>query len=177
MDCIIHGVAKSLTGLSNFHFHFSLSLSGRSLKEENGYPLQYSCLDNSMDRRAFRAIVHGATKSHICLTFSLSLCKSLSAIWLSPKGKCSKGHSSPTSLFLNEVTHSCPTLCNFMDCSLPGSSIHRIFQARILEWVAISFSRGSSWPRDQTRVPRTADRLYPLNCQGRQTQIFLLLCD
>ena len=39
-------------------------------------------------------------------------------------------------------------LCNPMDCSLPGSSIHRIFQARILEWVAISFSRGSSQPRD-----------------------------
>ena len=36
-----------------------------------------------------------------------------------------------------------------MDCSLPGSSVHRILQVRILEWVAISFSRGSSWPRDQ----------------------------
>ena len=39
-----------------------------------------------------------------------------------------------------------------MDCSLPGSSIYGIFQARVLEWVAISFSRGSSWPRDRTRV-------------------------
>ena len=39
-----------------------------------------------------------------------------------------------------------------MDCSLPGSSVHRILQAWILEWVAISFSRGSSWPRDQTQV-------------------------
>ena len=39
-----------------------------------------------------------------------------------------------------------------MDCSLPGSSVHGIFQARILEWVAISFSRGPSWPRDRTRV-------------------------
>ena len=44
---------------------------------------------------------------------------------------------------------SCPTLCDFMDCSLPGSSVHGIFLARILEWVAISYSRGSSWPRDQ----------------------------
>ena len=43
-------------------------------------------------------------------------------------------------------------LCNPMDCSLPGSSIHGIFQARVLEWVAISFSRGSSQPRDQTQV-------------------------
>ena len=39
-----------------------------------------------------------------------------------------------------------------MDCSLPGSSVHGMFQARVLEWVAISFSRGSSWPRDQTLV-------------------------
>ena len=42
--------------------------------------------------------------------------------------------------------------CNPMNCSLPGSSVHGILQARILEWVAISFSRGSSWPRDQTWV-------------------------
>ena len=41
-----------------------------------------------------------------------------------------------------EVTQSCPTLCDPMDCSLPGSSLHGIFQTRILEWVAISFSRG-----------------------------------
>ena len=43
------------------------------------------------------------------------------------------------------VAKSCPTLCNRMVCSLPGSSVHRISQARILEWVAIFFSRGSSW--------------------------------
>ena len=48
------------------------------------------------------------------------------------------------------VAHSCPTLCNPMDYSPPGSSGHGIFQTRILEWVAISSSRGSSWPRDQT---------------------------
>ena len=41
-----------------------------------------------------------------------------------------------------------PTLCNSMDCSLPGSSVYEIFQARILEWVAISFSRGYPQPRD-----------------------------
>ena len=44
----------------------------------------------------------------------------------------------------SEVAQSCPTLCGSMDFSLPGSSIHGIFQARVLEWVAISFSRGSS---------------------------------
>ena len=44
----------------------------------------------------------------------------------------------------SEVAQSCPTLCDPMDCSLPGSSVHGIFQARVLEWIAISFSRGSS---------------------------------
>ena len=48
------------------------------------------------------------------------------------------------------VAQSCPTLCNPMDCSTPGSSVHGILQARILERVAISHSRGSSQPRDQT---------------------------
>ena len=43
----------------------------------------------------------------------------------------------------SEVSHPCPTLHNPMDCSLQGSSIHGILQARVLEWVAISFSRGS----------------------------------
>ena len=47
-----------------------------------------------------------------------------------------------------------------MDCSPPGSSVHEIFQARILEWVAISFSRGSSQPRDQTQVSCTAGRFF-----------------
>ena len=62
------------------------------------------------------------------------------------------GFPSHTLLYWSEVTQSCPTLCNPTDCSLPGSSIRGIFQARILEWVAISLSRGSSWPRDRTPV-------------------------
>ena len=47
---------------------------------------------------------------------------------------------------------SCLTLCHPMDCSLPDPSVHGILQARILEWVAIPSSRGSSWPRDQTCI-------------------------
>ena len=50
----------------------------------------------------------------------------------------------------------CLTLCDPMDCSPPGSSVHGILQARIQEWVAIPFSRGSSLPRDQTQVSRLA---------------------
>ena len=56
------------------------------------------------------------------------------------------------SMHVYSVTKSCPTLCNPMDCSLPGSSVHGIFLVRILEWVAISFSRGSTLLRDQTCV-------------------------
>ena len=83
MDCIAHGVAKSWTRLSDFHFHLAgfpsglvgkesacnagdpglISGLGRSPGEGHGYPLQYSCLENSIDRRASWAIVHGVTKS------------------------------------------------------------------------------------------------------------------
>ena len=61
----------------------------------------------------------------------------------------------------SEVAHSCPTLWGSLDCSLPGSSAHGIFQARVLEWVAISFSGGSSRPRDWTRVSHTIGRALP----------------
>ena len=80
----------------------------------------------------------------------------------------------------SEVAQSCPTLSDLTDCNLPGSSIHGIFQARvlewgaiafsytvhgilqarILEWVAIPFSRGSSQPRDRTQVSRITDGFF-----------------
>ena len=60
----------------------------------------------------------------------------------------------------SEVAQSCLTLCDPMDGNLPDSAVHGIFQARILEWAAISFSRGSSQPRDQTQVSCIADRRF-----------------
>ena len=54
---------------------------------------------------------------------------------------------------------SCPTICDRMDCSLPGSSVHGILQAKILKWVAISSSRGSSRSRDQTHISYTGRRI------------------
>ena len=59
-----------------------------------------------------------------------------------------------------EVAQSCPTLCNTMDCSLPGSSVHGIFQAIVLQWIDISFSKGSSQPRDRTQVSHIVDRRF-----------------
>ena len=70
--------------------------------------------------------------------------------------------SSYFSLKWSEVAQSCPTLFNGMDCSLTGFSVHGIFQARILEWVAISFSRGSSWPRDWTWVSCIVGRRFTI---------------
>ena len=61
-----------------------------------------------------------------------------------------------------EVAQSCPTLCDPVDGNLLGFSIHGIFQARILEWIAISFSRRSSQPRDQTQVSRIGGRRFNL---------------
>ena len=58
------------------------------------------------------------------------------------------------------VSQSRLTLCNPLDSSPPGSSVHGIFQTRILAWVVISFFRGSSWPRDQTCVSCIADRFF-----------------
>ena len=57
---------------------------------------------------------------------------------------------------------SCLTLWNPMDYSRPGSSVHGILQARILEWVAMPSSRGSSQPRDGTRVSHTAGRIFTI---------------
>ena len=62
----------------------------------------------------------------------------------------------------SQATQSCPTLCNPTDCSLPGSSVHGIFQARVLEWAAISFSKRSCRPRDQTQISRIAGRHFTI---------------
>ena len=74
------------------------------------------------------------------------------------------GHLYPESTYIlrSEVAQSCPTLCDPVDYSPPGFSVHRILQARILEWVAISFSRGSSQPRDRTQVSCFAGRRFIL---------------
>ena len=81
----------------------------------------------------------------------------LIALWFKKKKK--NFSAWPTSLVWSgsgsgsEVAQSCLTLCDPMDCSLPGPSIHGILQARILQWVAISFSRGSSYPGIEPRSP------------------------
>ena len=80
-----------------------------------------------------------------CLTLSTSHTNESSHFW---------GSSVHSVCWLSVlVTQSCPTLCHPMDCSWPGFSFRGILHARILVWVAISFSRRSSWPRDWTQPP------------------------
>ena len=76
------------------------------------------------------------------------------------------------------VAKSCSTLCNSMDHSLPGSSVHGISQVRILECIAISFSRGSSRPRNRTHVSCIAGELFTTEPPGKPHSKFtyILLC-
>ena len=111
------------------------------------------------DRGAWRVTVHGITKNQTWLGDCFHF----------PEFLCSSGPYACISLDTGEillkkvkmlVTQSCPTLCDPMDCNLPGSSVHGILQARILEWIAICSSRGSSWLRDWTQVSCIAGRFF-----------------
>ena len=113
------------------HFHFSVSCTG----EGNGNPLQCSCLENPSDGGAWWAAVYGVTQSRTRL-------KRLS--------------SSSSSSFI-ALLFGCPVVFDcfatpWTVCSLPGSSVHGISQARILEKLAISFSRGFSRSKAGTPV-------------------------
>ena len=120
------------------HFHFSLSCTG----EGNGNPLQCSCLENPRDGWASWAAVYGIAQSQTRL-------KRLSCSIPNWVVSCPFEHVTV------KVAQSCPTLCNPMDHRVYG-----ILQARILEWVAFPFSRGSSQPRDQTQVSCIAGRFF-----------------
>ena len=150
---------------------------GRSPGEGNGNPPQYSCLKNPMERGAWQATVHRVAKSWTPLNPLSTGQKKRHKLWIelfreqcifctseSPRRK----QNSILMVQLwkkeseSEVIHSCPTLCDPVDCSPPGSSVHGILQARVLEWVAISFSRGSSRPRNWTWVSRIEGRRFAL---------------
>ena len=115
---------------------------GKSPRVGNGNSLQHSCLENSMDRGAWWTTVHSVTKSQTWL-----------GSWT----------TTTYDLYPNRgglVAQSCPTLCNPVDCSLPGSSVHGVSQARILELVVIFFSRASSQTRDWTWVSCIVGRFF-----------------
>ena len=97
---------------------------------------------------------NGPCQKDIWDNFKELLLATSRAIWKSKHNDNKKSES--------EVAQLCLTLCDPMDCSLPGFSIHGIFQARVLEWFAISFSRGSFQPRDWTRVSCVVSRRFTI---------------
>ena len=106
------------------------------------------------------------TSLSVSLTLLLFL---LHPIFLLPTAKGNRRIPPSLSLALLEaekvkvlVAQPCPTLYNRMDCSPPGSPVHEILQARILEWVAIPFSKGSSQPSDQTWISCIAGRFFTI---------------
>ena len=108
------------------------------------------------------------------LLFSLwSLASLLARICLNQEGKKEYFHSRDITkclCILCVCAQVCPTLRDPMDCSPPGSPVHADFQARILEWVANSYSRGSSWPRDWNCVScisSTAGRFFTTEPPGK----------
>ena len=97
---------------------------------------------------------------------------SVSAL-IGPSSRVIMTSNCPTFLWITEkwnvclVAQSCQTFWDPMDCSLPGSSVHGILQARTLEWVAMPSSRASSQPRDQTQVSRIARRFLESEPPGK----------
>ena len=152
-QAIVLGVEKSQIQLGNFHFIFQVVLVvknpaasagdatdaslipglGRSSGGGIGNALHNSCLGTPMYRGTWQATVHGVAKSWTRLS------------------NWTHTHASLTYQF-SSVAQSCLTLCDSMECRPPGSSVHGIFQARILERVAMPSSRGSFRPRDWTHV-------------------------
>ena len=147
------------------------------LEKEIAIHSSYCCLKNPMERGAWWATVHRVAKSWTPLNLLSTGQKKRHKLWTelfreqcifctseSPSGK----QNSILMVQLwkkeseSEVTQSCLTLCDPVDCSLPGSSIHGILQERVLEWVAISFCRGSSRPRVWTWVSHIAGRHFAL---------------
>ena len=96
---------------------------------------------------------------HLCLDCLKWFLQVLQSLWLHKVAKCS--HLTCDLL----VAQQCPTLSNPMGYSPPGSSVHGILQARILEWVAIPFSRKTSQPRDWTEFSHTAGRFFTVGHQ------------
>ena len=122
-------------------------------------PTPVFLLGDPMDRGAWRAIVHGVAKSQTQLS---------SYPPAPPHTHTRLNHLAIQKILhniINKILHakslqSCLTLCDPMDCNPPGSSVHEIVQARILEWIVISSSGGSSQPRDQTLISCVSCVLY-----------------
>ena len=108
---------------------------------------------------------------HTLILLEMTEQREMKTYWSTPISLTSKGTDILIHWILrpDHVAQSCPTLCDPMDCSLPGSSVHGIFQAIVLEWIAISFSSGSSRPRGRTRVSHIVDRRFTIWAPGKSS--------
>ena len=117
--------------------------------------------------QSFKDRVHWPEGEHVRVKTEMKHLPSWDTSAAPPSTRCpSGGQGHADSLGVRLVPESCPTLCSPMDCGLPGSSVHGIFQARTLEWVAMPFSRGSSWPRHPTWVSLIAGRFFTIWATG-----------
>ena len=134
------------------HDRSDLAAAAISFREGNGTLLQYSCLENPMDRGGWKAAVNGVAEgqtqlSDFTFTFMHWRRKWQPTVFL-PGESQGRGSLVGCHLLLqcmkakseSEVAQSCPTLSDPMDCSLPGSSIHGVFQGRVLDWGAIALN-------------------------------------
>ena len=101
-----------------------------------------------MDREAWHAAVHGVTKNRTWLSDQVEL----NWRWNVKTDEINTYKWRQVFVTVVQLLSHVWLFYYSMDCSPPGSSVHGISQARILEWIAISFSRGSSWPSDQTHI-------------------------
>ena len=127
-DHEVHWVTKSQTQLNDFHFH------------SIHYIMHYHLLFFFFLQGSLREVISKLVSRMVILPLVILLPTFFGLVYLLVGHPC----------YL--VTKLCPTLYYPMNCSLPGSSVRGISQARILEWVAISSSRGSSPPRDPTHI-------------------------
>ena len=139
----------------------SCSAAAAAAKSLQSCPTLWDPIDGSPPGSPVPGILQARTLEWVAISFSSAWkwkvkVKSLSRIGLFP--------TPWTAAY--QVAQSCPILCNAKDCSLPGSPVHGILQARTLVWVAIPFPRGSSWPRDQTWVSCTAGSFFTTELAG-----------
>ena len=148
MDCIVHGVAKSWTRLSDFHFHFSVTLRIFTLLGNHHHhpfpefshpPKVKLCTHQKINNSTF-PIPYSPWQQSFCYLYLW--------VWLLCYCCCL-------------VAKSCPALCNSMNCRPPGSSVHGISQARILARVAIS------WPRIKQASPSLSGGFFTAEPLGK----------
>ena len=163
IPCVYVLCIKQITGENQLYRAGNSALCGdpnrKELQERGAYMFVCAVVQLCLNTADIPpgSSVHGTSQARtlewVTISFSRGSSWPRDRTWVSCIGRQILYHSA-TVICIREkvlVTQPCPTLWP-MDCSLPGSSVRGILQARLLEWVAITFSRESSWPRDWTQV-------------------------